>query len=159
MRVEKHDLYKPSERLFEPLELPQGRLLTGPGPSNCAPRVLRAAGQQVLGHLHPEFLEVMDTVKVNIKYAWHGVGRGIDDGWSCVGGARQQHWGYCTKNKKIKINSLCSANNFRTSLKTVVASKLQINNCYVHRSMTHWYTLRGRSQIIVTLGGGGVRWL
>ena len=41
---------------------PPQRLLMGPGPSNVHPRVLQAMTAPILGHLDPDFLEVMDQV-------------------------------------------------------------------------------------------------
>ncbi|MFO7959204.1 MAG: alanine--glyoxylate aminotransferase family protein [Candidatus Brocadiia bacterium] len=35
----------------------------GPGPSNCDPSVLRAMSQPLLGHLDPDFLEIMDETQ------------------------------------------------------------------------------------------------
>lgn len=47
----------PPEELLRPLAVPE-RLLLGPGPSNV-PRRIRAAGaRQLLGHMHPEVLQV-----------------------------------------------------------------------------------------------------
>lgn len=39
------------------------RILMGPGPSNCDPSVLRAMSQPLLGHLDPDFLEIMDETQ------------------------------------------------------------------------------------------------
>ncbi|WP_198439893.1 pyridoxal-phosphate-dependent aminotransferase family protein [Pareuzebyella sediminis] len=39
------------------------RVLLGPGPSEVHPRVLRAMATPLIGHLDPEFLEVMDDIK------------------------------------------------------------------------------------------------
>lgn len=39
------------------------RVLMGPGPSDVHPRVLRAMATPLIGHLDPEFLEVMDDIK------------------------------------------------------------------------------------------------
>jgi alanine-glyoxylate transaminase / serine-glyoxylate transaminase / serine-pyruvate transaminase len=47
-----------SER-FEPAP----RILLGPGPSGVHPRVLRAMSAPLLGHLDPQFLELMEDVK------------------------------------------------------------------------------------------------
>ncbi len=41
---------------------PSPRLLLGPGPSGIHPRVLRAMALPVVGHLDPEFFQVMDQV-------------------------------------------------------------------------------------------------
>ncbi len=40
-----------------------GRILMGPGPSNVHPRVLKAMGMPVIGHLDREFLEIMNRTK------------------------------------------------------------------------------------------------
>lgn len=42
---------------------PSERLLMGPGPSNVHPRVYDALGAPVVGHLDPEFLQVMEDNK------------------------------------------------------------------------------------------------
>lgn len=39
------------------------RILMGPGPSEVHPRVLRAMATPLIGHLDPEFLEIMDDIK------------------------------------------------------------------------------------------------
>ena len=39
------------------------RILMGPGPSNIAPRVLAALSEPVIGHLDPEFSQLMERVK------------------------------------------------------------------------------------------------
>lgn len=46
-------LVQPPECLKKPLLVPR-KLLMGPGPSNCSPRVLQALSQPILGHLHTE---------------------------------------------------------------------------------------------------------
>ncbi|XP_055839481.1 alanine--glyoxylate aminotransferase [Episyrphus balteatus] len=46
------------------------KTLMGPGPSNCSQRVLDAMSNPVLGHLHPECLQIMDEIKEGIKYAF-----------------------------------------------------------------------------------------
>ncbi|NXF18187.1 SPYA protein, partial [Rhodinocichla rosea] len=59
----------PPGELLRPLAVPE-RLLLGPGPSNV-PRRIRAAGaRQLLGHMHPEVLQVMDEIKAGIQYAF-----------------------------------------------------------------------------------------
>jgi len=55
--------------LMKPLDLPH-KLLMGPGPSNCPPRVLAAGALPMIGHLHPEFIKIMDEVKEGIQYAF-----------------------------------------------------------------------------------------
>lgn len=47
----------PPRVLLRPLAVPE-RLLLGPGPSNVPPRILAAGGRQLLGHMHPEVLQV-----------------------------------------------------------------------------------------------------
>lgn len=47
----------PPQGLLRPLAMPE-RLLLGPGPSNVPPRILAAGGRQLLGHMHPEVLQV-----------------------------------------------------------------------------------------------------
>jgi alanine-glyoxylate transaminase / serine-glyoxylate transaminase / serine-pyruvate transaminase len=42
---------------------PPTRLLLGPGPSDAHPRVLRAMATPLLGHLDPQFLEIMNGVQ------------------------------------------------------------------------------------------------
>lgn len=39
---------------------PSERILLGPGPSNCHPRVLQAMSSPMIGHLDPEFLQIMN---------------------------------------------------------------------------------------------------
>jgi alanine-glyoxylate transaminase/serine-glyoxylate transaminase/serine-pyruvate transaminase len=39
------------------------RVLMGPGPSDTHPRVLKAMSTPLIGHLDPEFLEIMDDIK------------------------------------------------------------------------------------------------
>lgn len=43
---------------------PIPRILMGPGPSDTHPRVLKAMATPLIGHLDPQFLEVMDDIKV-----------------------------------------------------------------------------------------------
>jgi alanine-glyoxylate transaminase / serine-glyoxylate transaminase / serine-pyruvate transaminase len=52
-----------------PLDLPP-RLLLGPGPANVHPRVLQALAMNVLGHLDPKFLELMEETQELIRYVW-----------------------------------------------------------------------------------------
>lgn len=49
---------------------PPERTLMGPGPSDVHPRVLRAAGTPLVGHLDPAFLELMDEVQDLLRYAF-----------------------------------------------------------------------------------------
>ncbi|XP_066993748.1 alanine--glyoxylate aminotransferase [Anabrus simplex] len=55
--------------LMKPLVVPN-KLLMGPGPSNCPPRVLQALGLPVLGHLHPECTTIMDEIKEGLQYVF-----------------------------------------------------------------------------------------
>lgn len=50
-------LSPPPQSLMKTMDFPQ-KLLMGPGPSNCPPRVLNASALPLLGHLHPEFTQV-----------------------------------------------------------------------------------------------------
>ena len=50
---------------------PAQRLLLGPGPSTVHPRVLRAMTLPVLGHLDPEFFQVMDDVCAMLREVFH----------------------------------------------------------------------------------------
>jgi alanine-glyoxylate transaminase/serine-glyoxylate transaminase/serine-pyruvate transaminase len=51
-----------AEKTYSELN-PSARILMGPGPSNVHPRVLRAMGAPLLGHLDPEFLTIMDETQ------------------------------------------------------------------------------------------------
>ena len=59
-----------SAPFMEPLtELnPSRRLLLGPGPSMVHPRVLKAIGTPLLGHLDPEFLQLMNEVQSSLRW-------------------------------------------------------------------------------------------
>jgi alanine-glyoxylate transaminase/serine-glyoxylate transaminase/serine-pyruvate transaminase len=48
---------------------PSRRILMGPGPSDIHPRVLNAMAMPVLGHLDPEFVDIMDEVKEMLRCA------------------------------------------------------------------------------------------
>lgn len=54
---------------YGPMEMPE-RLLLGPGPSMVDPRVLRAMAQPVIGHLDPQFLELMDQTQELLRYVF-----------------------------------------------------------------------------------------
>ena len=41
---------------------PTGRFLMGPGPSDVNPRVLKALSSPMIGHLDPQFIQIMDEV-------------------------------------------------------------------------------------------------
>jgi alanine-glyoxylate transaminase/serine-glyoxylate transaminase/serine-pyruvate transaminase len=49
---------------------PRPRLLLGPGPSDAHPRVLRAMVTPLLGHLDPQFLEIMNSVQGMLRTAY-----------------------------------------------------------------------------------------
>lgn len=49
---------------------PSPRILLGPGPSMVPPRVLHALGMPVLGHLDPEFLNLMNEVQQLLRYVF-----------------------------------------------------------------------------------------
>jgi alanine-glyoxylate transaminase/serine-glyoxylate transaminase/serine-pyruvate transaminase len=55
--------------LATPLQ-PPSRLLLGPGPSNVHPRVLRAMGTPLVGHLDPAFLRIMDETKRLLQFVF-----------------------------------------------------------------------------------------
>ena len=50
--------------------IPPKRILMGPGPSNVHPRVLEAMSKPTIGHLDPEFIQLMDEIKELLKYAF-----------------------------------------------------------------------------------------
>ena len=43
------------------------RVLMGPGPSDVHPRVLAATAQGTIGHLDPEFVRLMDEIKLLLR--------------------------------------------------------------------------------------------
>ncbi|MFH0963925.1 MAG: alanine--glyoxylate aminotransferase family protein [Planctomycetota bacterium] len=45
------------------LDAIHGRILLGPGPSNCHPSVLRALAAPLVGHLDPQFIEIMNEIQ------------------------------------------------------------------------------------------------
>ncbi len=49
---------------------PSPRLLLGPGPSNVHPRVIAAMTTPLLGHLDPEFIEVMDDAQQMLRQVY-----------------------------------------------------------------------------------------
>lgn len=46
------------------------RVLMGPGPSDMHPRVVTALGQPAIGHLDPAFVNMMEEIKVLLRYAF-----------------------------------------------------------------------------------------
>lgn len=51
------------------LDMPP-RLLLGPGPSNAHPRVLQALSMRQVGHMDPQFINLMDEVQELSRYLW-----------------------------------------------------------------------------------------
>ncbi|MEM9623246.1 MAG: alanine--glyoxylate aminotransferase family protein [Pseudomonadota bacterium] len=49
---------------------PTPRTLMGPGPSDVHPRVLAAMAQPTIGHLDPQFVSLMDDIKVLLREAF-----------------------------------------------------------------------------------------
>ncbi len=49
---------------------PSVRTLMGPGPSDVPPRILSALARPTIGHLDPEFVNMMDEVKSLLQYAF-----------------------------------------------------------------------------------------
>ena len=49
---------------------PSIRTLMGPGPSDVPPRILSALARPTIGHLDPEFVNMMDEVKGLLQYAF-----------------------------------------------------------------------------------------
>ncbi len=49
---------------------PPQRILMGPGPSDISPRVLGALARPTIGHLDPQFIQLMDEIKGLLQYAF-----------------------------------------------------------------------------------------
>ena len=49
---------------------PKSKILLGPGPSNTDPRVLRALSEPTIGHLDPDFVEIMDETTELLRYVF-----------------------------------------------------------------------------------------
>lgn len=49
---------------------PPKRTLMGPGPSDVNPRISLALARPTIGHLDPEFIRLMDEIKVLLQYAF-----------------------------------------------------------------------------------------
>lgn len=54
---------------FGVMDVPS-RLLMGPGPANAHPRVLAAQTLPLLGHMHPQFLAIMDQISKGLQYTF-----------------------------------------------------------------------------------------
>lgn len=52
------------------MTLPPDRILMGPGPSNLYPQVQQAMGSEMLGHLDPAFLDVLDETNERLRFIW-----------------------------------------------------------------------------------------
>lgn len=50
--------------------VPQVRTLMGPGPSDVHPRISAAMSRPTIGHLDPQFVSMMDEIKVLLQYAF-----------------------------------------------------------------------------------------
>lgn len=50
--------------------IPEYRILMGPGPVETSPRVLRAMSSETLGHLDPQFLEIMNETMELLRYVF-----------------------------------------------------------------------------------------
>ncbi|MDZ7263462.1 MAG: alanine--glyoxylate aminotransferase family protein [candidate division KSB1 bacterium] len=50
--------------------IPPRRILLGPGPSMVPDRVLQAMARPTIGHLDPQFIELMDDIKRLLQYAF-----------------------------------------------------------------------------------------
>ena len=46
------------------------RVLMGPGPSDMPPRVVAALGHPAIGHLDPDFVRMMEEIKLLLRYAF-----------------------------------------------------------------------------------------
>src|SRR5258706_7629167 len=46
---------------------PPARTLMGPGPSDVHPRVLQAMAKPTIGHLDPEFIKLLDEIKLLLQ--------------------------------------------------------------------------------------------
>ena len=50
--------------------IPKNRTLMGPGPSDVSPQVLNALARPTLGHLDPQFIDLMDETKALLQYVF-----------------------------------------------------------------------------------------
>jgi alanine-glyoxylate transaminase/serine-glyoxylate transaminase/serine-pyruvate transaminase len=61
-------------RILPPQGIPSctvpNRVLMGPGPSDMHPRVVAALGKPAIGHLDPAFVQMMEEIKVLLRYAF-----------------------------------------------------------------------------------------
>jgi alanine-glyoxylate transaminase/serine-glyoxylate transaminase/serine-pyruvate transaminase len=49
------------------MKYPSERILMGPGPSNVPPRVLEAMSRPLVGHLDPEFIQLMNEIQDSLR--------------------------------------------------------------------------------------------
>ena len=49
---------------------PTQKILMGPGPSNIDPRVMESMSKNIIGHLDPEFIKLMNEIKNLLRYAF-----------------------------------------------------------------------------------------
>jgi alanine-glyoxylate transaminase/serine-glyoxylate transaminase/serine-pyruvate transaminase len=62
--------FDPPAILKNPINVPE-KLLMGPGPSNCSPRVLQACSLPIIGHMgHKEFNVILDDIKAGLQYTF-----------------------------------------------------------------------------------------
>ena len=50
--------------------IPQARTLMGPGPSDVHPEILTAMARPTIGHLDPQFIQLMDDIKHKLQWAF-----------------------------------------------------------------------------------------
>ncbi|MEP4889586.1 MAG: alanine--glyoxylate aminotransferase family protein [Aliiglaciecola sp.] len=50
--------------------IPTVRTLMGPGPSDVDPKILTALSRPTIGHLDPQFIDLMDEIKTLLQYAF-----------------------------------------------------------------------------------------
>ena len=48
----------------------QARTLMGPGPSDVHPEILTAMARPTIGHLDPQFIQLMDDIKHKLQWAF-----------------------------------------------------------------------------------------
>uniref|UniRef100_A0A8R1HQN8 Alanine--glyoxylate aminotransferase n=1 Tax=Caenorhabditis japonica TaxID=281687 RepID=A0A8R1HQN8_CAEJA len=59
----------PPKALFQEMVVPP-RQLFGPGPSNMADSIAQTQSKSLLGHLHPEFVQIMSDVRLGLQYVF-----------------------------------------------------------------------------------------
>ncbi len=76
--------------MHPPLD-PSRRILLGPGPSDVSPRVLEALARPTLGHLDPEYLEIMDATGAMLRHVF-GTDNPLTLAISGTGSAGMEAW-------------------------------------------------------------------